>query len=123
MKTGRSSSTRHRPGRLRGDEPAHDPLRSIFIEENIVHYCVANMPGAVGTTSTLGLTTSRSPMPWRSPPRVEARGARERRPPEGREPGGGRGDLPRRREAFSLPSLQSKRFLAVETRGIASRIA
>ncbi len=28
----------------------------IYIEDDIVHYCVANMPGAVGTTSTLGLT-------------------------------------------------------------------
>jgi alanine dehydrogenase len=28
----------------------------IYIEDDVVHYCVANMPGAVGTTSTLGLT-------------------------------------------------------------------
>jgi alanine dehydrogenase len=27
-----------------------------YIEEGIVHYCVANMPGAVGRTSTYGLT-------------------------------------------------------------------
>ena len=27
-----------------------------FIEEGVVHYCVANMPGAVGRTSTYGLT-------------------------------------------------------------------
>jgi alanine dehydrogenase len=27
-----------------------------FIEEGVVHYCVANMPGAVGRTSTHGLT-------------------------------------------------------------------
>ncbi len=27
-----------------------------YIEEGVVHYCVANMPGAVGRTSTYGLT-------------------------------------------------------------------
>ncbi len=30
--------------------------RPTFIEEGVVHYCVANMPGAVGRTSTYGLT-------------------------------------------------------------------
>ena len=29
----------------------------IFIEEGIVHYCVANMPGAVSLSSTLALTS------------------------------------------------------------------
>ncbi|MDH5752778.1 MAG: alanine dehydrogenase, partial [Deltaproteobacteria bacterium] len=28
----------------------------VFVEEGVVHYCVANMPGAVPRTSTLGLT-------------------------------------------------------------------
>jgi len=28
----------------------------IYIEEDVVHYCVANIPGAVGTTSTYALT-------------------------------------------------------------------
>ena len=27
-----------------------------YIEENVVHYCVANMPGAVPRTSTIALT-------------------------------------------------------------------
>ena len=27
----------------------------VFIEENVVHYCVANMPGAVARTSTYAL--------------------------------------------------------------------
>jgi alanine dehydrogenase len=27
-----------------------------FVEEGVLHYCVANMPGAVARTSTLGLT-------------------------------------------------------------------
>ena len=31
-------------------------LDPIYIEEGIVHYCVANMPGAVPRTSTYALT-------------------------------------------------------------------
>jgi alanine dehydrogenase len=31
-------------------------LKPIFIEEDVVHYCVTNMPGAVGRTSTYALT-------------------------------------------------------------------
>jgi alanine dehydrogenase len=30
--------------------------KPIFIEEEVVHYCVTNMPGAVGRTSTYALT-------------------------------------------------------------------
>lgn len=33
----------------------------IFIEEGIVHYCVANMPGAVAGTSTYALTNATAP--------------------------------------------------------------
>jgi alanine dehydrogenase len=33
----------------------------IYIEEDIVHYCVANMPGAVPRTSTLALTNATLP--------------------------------------------------------------
>jgi alanine dehydrogenase len=33
----------------------------IFIEENVVHYCVANMPGALAKTSTLALTNATLP--------------------------------------------------------------
>ena len=32
-----------------------------FIEEDVVHYCVANMPGAVARTSTLALTNATLP--------------------------------------------------------------
>ena len=32
-----------------------------FIEEGVVHYCVANMPGAVARTSTLALTSATLP--------------------------------------------------------------
>ncbi|MBB1487824.1 alanine dehydrogenase [Oceanospirillum sediminis] len=33
----------------------------VYIEEGIVHYCVANMPGAVARTSTLALTNATMP--------------------------------------------------------------
>ncbi|HMU67797.1 MAG TPA: alanine dehydrogenase, partial [Cellvibrionaceae bacterium] len=33
----------------------------IFIEEGIVHYCVANMPSAVARTSTLALNSATLP--------------------------------------------------------------
>ena len=33
----------------------------IYIEEGVVHYCVANMPGAVARTSTLALTNATLP--------------------------------------------------------------
>lgn len=33
----------------------------IFVEEGVVHYCVANMPGAVPLTSTLALTSTTIP--------------------------------------------------------------
>jgi alanine dehydrogenase len=32
-----------------------------YVEEGVVHYCVANMPGAVARTSTLGLTNATLP--------------------------------------------------------------
>jgi alanine dehydrogenase len=31
--------------------------KPVFVEEGVVHYCVANMPGAVAVTSTLALTS------------------------------------------------------------------
>lgn len=33
----------------------------IYVEDGIIHYCVANMPGAVARTSTLALTTATLP--------------------------------------------------------------
>ena len=33
----------------------------IFIIDDVVHYCVANMPGAVPTTSTIALTNATLP--------------------------------------------------------------
>jgi alanine dehydrogenase len=32
-----------------------------FVVENVVHYCVANMPGAVGRTSTIALCNATLP--------------------------------------------------------------
>lgn len=35
--------------------------KAIYVEEDIVHYCVTNIPGAVGTTSTYALTNVTTP--------------------------------------------------------------
>jgi alanine dehydrogenase len=35
--------------------------KPVFVEEGVVHYCVANMPGAVPVTSTLALTSTTLP--------------------------------------------------------------
>ena len=32
-----------------------------YVEEGVIHYCVANMPGAVARTSTLALTSATLP--------------------------------------------------------------
>jgi alanine dehydrogenase len=34
---------------------AHEP---VFVEEDVVHYCVTNMPGAMPFTSTMALTNA-----------------------------------------------------------------
>ena len=38
---------------------SHD--HPVFVEEGVIHYCVANMPGAVPYTSTLALTNATLP--------------------------------------------------------------
>ena len=46
----------HRPGRLRRDQPARPPTATRpIVVDGVVHYCVTNMPGAVGRTSTYAL--------------------------------------------------------------------
>ena len=41
---------------MRRDQPADDPPRSpTYVVDGVVHYCVTNMPGAVGRTSTYAL--------------------------------------------------------------------
>jgi alanine dehydrogenase len=47
-----------------------------YVVDGVVHYCVANMPGAVAKTSTLALTNATCPMPWRSPTRAGKRPCR-----------------------------------------------
>ncbi len=50
-----------RPGRLRRDQPSDHPLRPVFEVDGIIHYCVANMPGAVPRTSTFALNNATLP--------------------------------------------------------------
>jgi len=40
-----------------------------FVVDGVVHYCVANMPGAVAKTSTMALTNATLPYTFRSPTR------------------------------------------------------
>ena len=47
---------RDRPGRLLRDVARDDARRPVYEVDGIVHYCVANMPGAVPITSTKALT-------------------------------------------------------------------
>lgn len=51
--------------------------KPIYLEEDIVHYCVANIPGAVGTTSTYALTNVTLPYALEIANRGWARAARE----------------------------------------------
>ena len=41
--------------------------------DGIIHYCVANMPGAVARTSTFALNNATLPFAWRSRTRAGAR--------------------------------------------------
>ena len=58
----RAGRHRHRPGRLLRDQPrrrrTHDP---VYVVDGIIHYCVANMPGAVARTSTFALNNATLP--------------------------------------------------------------
>ena len=54
----------------------HDP---VYVEEGVLHYCVANMPGAVPRTSTVAMTNSTMPyamklanLGWREAARTDA---------------------------------------------------
>ena len=49
---------RRRPGRLHRDLPADDHDHPTYEVHGVVHYCVANMPGAVAQTSTWALTNT-----------------------------------------------------------------
>ena len=58
---------RDRPGRVLRDRSGDHAPRSGLRRHGIVHYCVANMPGAVARTSTIASPTSRCPGFGRSP--------------------------------------------------------
>jgi alanine dehydrogenase len=50
------------PPRARGGTtPPPTPANPTYVEEGVVHYCVANMPGAVAHTSTLSLNNATLP--------------------------------------------------------------
>ena len=52
----------HRPRRMRRDGPADHPCaRPVYREHGVIHYCVANMPGAYPRTSTIALTDATLP--------------------------------------------------------------
>ena len=59
--------------------------------DGVLHYCVANMPGAVPVTSTRALTNATMPY-------IVARGRLRRRAGRAREPGAGEGRQRRRRQ-------------------------
>jgi alanine dehydrogenase len=42
----------------------------IYVVDGVIHYCVANMPGAVAKTSTMALPTPPCLTRWRSPTRA-----------------------------------------------------
>ena len=82
MKEGRSSST-SRSTRAAASRPrATTHAEPTYVVDGVIHYCVANMPGAVPITATRALTNATLPY-------VEAiadRGLRARSPPIPRSP-------------------------------------
>ena len=75
-----------------------------FIEEGVVHYCVSNMPGAVGRTSTFALCNVTLPWALEIAARGLERAAREL-PPVAAAVNICRGQITNRAvaEAFGLP--------------------
>ena len=57
----RSCRRRHRPGRLLRDLAPDHPRGPTFDVDGVVHYCVANMPGAVPLTSSHALNNATLP--------------------------------------------------------------
>ena len=51
----------HRSGRLRRNLPPDHASQPTFVVDGVVHYCVANMPGAVPRTSTFALDNATRP--------------------------------------------------------------
>ena len=46
---------------MRGDLEADHPMDPVYVVEDVIHYCVANMPGAAPITSTKALTNATLP--------------------------------------------------------------
>ena len=94
----------HRPGRLLRDLQAdHAQRRRPIVVDGVIHYCVANMPGAVARTSTLALTGATLPYGVQIATKGFERGrtrrpgigaGRERLPRQAHHPLGGRGAQP-----------------------------
>jgi alanine dehydrogenase len=91
--------------------------KPIYIEEDIVHYCVANIPGAVGTTSTYALTNVTLPYAVEIANRGWVRAAREL-PAIRRGLNVARGQICYKgvSDAFGLPHTPVEKLLEAETR-------
>jgi len=61
MKTAGSGRHRDRPGRLLRDFAADHAPDPTYVVDDVVHYCVTNMPGAVPRTSTYALNNATLP--------------------------------------------------------------
>ena len=70
----------HRPGRLLRDLRADTHTDPTYVVDGVIHYCVANMPGAVARTSTMALAGATLPFGLASPTRASRRPSRRTRP-------------------------------------------
>ena len=80
-----------------------------YVEEGVVHYCVANIPGAVARTSTLGLTSATLPYVVRVATHGVAGAA-------ARDPGPGEGPEHPRRQARSRDQWPRRTACPTRTR-------
>ena len=82
-----------------------------YVEEGVVHYCVANIPGAVARTSTLALTSATLPYLVK----VAADGVTRRRR---RRPGAGEGPVAPSAVTWSTSRLRRRTAWPIATRRI-----
>jgi alanine dehydrogenase len=99
---------RDRPGRLLRDLAGDHPRDPVYEVDGVIHYCVANMPGAVARTSAFALNNATLPFALKLAKALsgdESRSAPRQRPQRlGRQdppPGGGRGARPAVRAGLS----------------------
>ena len=88
-----------------------------YVVDGVVHYCVTNMPGAVGRTSTYALCNVT--LPYRAPARQARLAKRRRRRPRRRRRGQHRPrprDQPGRRRDLRLAVLLARRAAGICTR-------